>query len=117
MLRRQAAGGNVLAAGQLALSSGDGGRPHCRAAGREPGGKPNGCSAVAPAVQIGFRSRYTSSVMLGRALKCPYLVTRSLDPTGTGRARWTMRWKPVLNAFAITFGDRWPTASVSWSGC
>jgi hypothetical protein len=21
-----------------------------------------------------------------------------------------MRWKPVINAFAITFGDRWPTA-------
>jgi len=44
------------------------------------------------------------------AMKCLYLVTRSLDPTGTGRARWTMRWKPVLNAFAITFGDRWPDA-------
>jgi transposase-like protein len=44
------------------------------------------------------------------ALKCLYLVTRSLDPTGTGRARWTMRWKPVINAFAITFGDRWPAA-------
>lgn len=44
------------------------------------------------------------------AMKCLYLVTRSLDPTGTGRARWTMRWKPVLDAFAITFGDRWPGA-------
>ena len=44
------------------------------------------------------------------AMKCLYLVTRSLDPTGVGRARWTMRWKPVLNAFAITFGDRWPSA-------
>ncbi len=44
------------------------------------------------------------------AMKCLYLVTRSLDPTGTGRTRWTMRWKPVLNAFAITFGDRWPGA-------
>ena len=44
------------------------------------------------------------------ALKCLYLVTRSLDPTGTGRARWTMRWKPALNAFAITFGDRFPAA-------
>jgi putative transposase len=44
------------------------------------------------------------------ALKCLYLVTRSLDPTGRGRARWTMRWKPALNAFAITFADRWPTA-------
>jgi putative transposase len=44
------------------------------------------------------------------AMKGLYLVTRSLDPTGAGRARWTMRWKPVLNAFAITFGDRWPGA-------
>jgi len=42
------------------------------------------------------------------AMKCLYLVTRSLDPTGQGRARWTMRWKPALNAFAITFADRWP---------
>lgn len=44
------------------------------------------------------------------ALKCLYLVTRSLDPTGAGRTRWTIRWKPVLDAFAITFGDRWPDA-------
>ncbi len=44
------------------------------------------------------------------ALKCLYLVTRSLDPTGTGRTQWTMRWKPVIDAFAITFGDRWPAA-------
>ena len=33
-------------------------------------------------------------------MKCLYLVTRSLDPTGVGRARWMMRWKPALNAFA-----------------
>ena len=44
------------------------------------------------------------------ALKCLYLVTRSLDPTGAGRTRWTMRWKPALNAFAITFADRFPAA-------
>lgn len=44
------------------------------------------------------------------ALKCLYLVTRSLDPTGHGQTRWTMRWKPALNAFAITFSERWPTA-------
>lgn len=44
------------------------------------------------------------------AMKCLYLVTRSLDPTGTGRTRWTMRWKPVINAFAIACGDRWPAA-------
>jgi putative transposase len=40
------------------------------------------------------------------ALKCLYLVTRSLDPTGRGRARWVIRWKPALNAFAITFEGR-----------
>ena len=40
------------------------------------------------------------------ALKCLYLVTRSLDPTGTGKARWAMRWKPALNAFAIAFEGR-----------
>lgn len=44
------------------------------------------------------------------ALKFLYLVTRSLDPTGRGQNRWTMRWKPALNAFAITFADRWPAA-------
>jgi transposase-like protein len=40
------------------------------------------------------------------ALKCLYLVTRALDPTGKGRARWAMRWKPALNAFAIAFEGR-----------
>ncbi|SFV24946.1 Transposase (or an inactivated derivative) [Micrococcus terreus] len=35
------------------------------------------------------------------ALKCLYLLTRSLDPPGGGRARWVMRWKPALNAFAF----------------
>ena len=44
------------------------------------------------------------------ALKCLYLVTRSLDPTGRGRARWATRWKPALNAFSITFADRFPAA-------
>jgi len=44
------------------------------------------------------------------ALKCLYLVTRSLDPTGRGRARWMVRWKPAINAFSITFGDRFPGA-------
>jgi hypothetical protein len=34
--------------------------------------------------------------------ECLYLVTRSLDPTGRGKARWAIRWKPALNAFAIT---------------
>ena len=40
------------------------------------------------------------------ALKCLYLATRALDPTGRGRARWAARWKPALNAFAITFEGR-----------
>jgi len=40
------------------------------------------------------------------ALICLYLVTRSLDPTGRGKARWAMRWKPALNAFAIAFDGR-----------
>jgi hypothetical protein len=37
---------------------------------------------------------------------CLYLATRSLDPTGRGRARWVMRWKPALNAFGIAFDGR-----------
>jgi putative transposase len=40
------------------------------------------------------------------ALKCLYLVTRSLDPTGKGRTRWSMRWKPTLATFAITSEGR-----------
>ncbi|CAM2779432.1 IS256 family transposase [Skermania piniformis] len=40
------------------------------------------------------------------ALKCLYLATRALDPTGRGKARWAMRWKPALNAFAIAFEGR-----------
>lgn len=40
------------------------------------------------------------------AMKCLYLVVRSLDPTGKGASRWMNRWKPALNAFAITFEGR-----------
>ena len=40
------------------------------------------------------------------AMKCLYLAVRSLDPTGRGRQRWSTRWKPALNAFAITFEGR-----------
>ena len=39
-------------------------------------------------------------------LKCLYMVVSSLDPTGTGQERWMNRWKPALNAFAITFEGR-----------
>jgi len=44
------------------------------------------------------------------ALKTLYLVTRCLDPKGTGQARWVTRWKPAPNAFAVTFADRMPAA-------
>jgi len=40
------------------------------------------------------------------ATKCLYLAVRSLDPTGRGQQRWATRWKPALNAFAITFEGR-----------
>ncbi|MGW8816243.1 transposase [Gordonia terrae] len=35
------------------------------------------------------------------ALLCLYLVTRSIDPAGSGQKRWTMRWTPALNVFAV----------------
>ncbi len=44
------------------------------------------------------------------AMKTRYLVTRSLDPKGLGQAGWVTRWKPALNAFAITFADRMSAA-------
>ena len=51
------------------------------------------------------------------AMKCLYLVTRSLDPTGRSKARWAMRWKPALNAFAITFeGRHTPTGNKQCHG-
>jgi transposase-like protein len=40
------------------------------------------------------------------ALKCVYMAIMSLDPTGAGRRRWAMRWKPALNAFDIAFDGR-----------
>jgi transposase-like protein len=40
------------------------------------------------------------------ALKCVYMAIMSLDPTGTGRKRWTMRWKDALQAFDIAFDGR-----------
>lgn len=40
------------------------------------------------------------------ALKCVYMALTSLDPTGKGRKRWTMRWKAPLNAFQIAFEGR-----------
>ena len=32
------------------------------------------------------------------------------SPRGTGQSRWITRWKPALNAFAITYADRMPAA-------
>jgi putative transposase len=40
------------------------------------------------------------------ALKCVYMAVMSLDPTGTGQRRWSMRWKPALNAFDMAFDGR-----------
>ncbi|MEE1798080.1 IS256 family transposase [Streptomyces sp. JV176] len=40
------------------------------------------------------------------ALKRVYMALMSLDPTGKGRKRWTMRWKAPLNAFQIAFEGR-----------
>ncbi|WP_443075494.1 hypothetical protein [Streptomyces sp. NBC_01483] len=40
------------------------------------------------------------------ALKCVYMALMSMDPTGKGRKRWTMRWKAPLNAFQIAFEGR-----------
>lgn len=34
------------------------------------------------------------------------MALMSLDPTGKGRKRWTMRWKAPLNAFQIAFEGR-----------
>ncbi|MFD7532768.1 IS256 family transposase [Streptomyces sp. NPDC059849] len=40
------------------------------------------------------------------ALKRVYMAIMSLDPTGKGQTRWTLRWKTALNAFDITFDAR-----------
>ncbi len=47
------------------------------------------------------------------AMKTLYLVTRALDPKGTGQTRWAVRWKPAPNAFAVTFTDRMPAAETN----
>lgn len=43
------------------------------------------------------------------ALKCVYLAVMALDPTGQGRRRWAIRWKPALNAFDLAFDGRLTT--------
>ena len=37
------------------------------------------------------------------------LAPLSLDPTGTGQRRWSIRWKPALNAFDMAFDGRLST--------
>lgn len=43
------------------------------------------------------------------ALKCVYMAIMSLDATGAGRRRWTIRWKPALNAFEMALDGRLTT--------
>jgi hypothetical protein len=62
------------------------------------------------AVGVAVKALRTSLRGPADAVESLYLVTSSLNPTGTSQARWTMRWKPALNAFAITSGDRFPAA-------
>jgi transposase-like protein len=46
------------------------------------------------------------------ALKCVFMALMSLDPTGKGSKRWTMRWKAPLNAFQIAFEGRLTPANL-----
>jgi putative transposase len=84
---------------------------------------PAGPAASTPSYRLPTRSNRSTSARYRRAvrarghfpneqsaMKTLYLITRSLDPKGTGQTRWAVRWKPALNAFAITFADRMPTA-------
>lgn len=45
-----------------------------------------------------------------RRIVCTTNAIMSLDPTGKGQARWTMRWKTALNAIDITLDGR-PSAA------
>lgn len=42
----------------------------------------------------------------GGKLVVVYVAIVSPDPTGTGQWRWSMRWKPALNAFDTAFDGR-----------
>jgi putative transposase len=43
------------------------------------------------------------------AMKCLYVALMGLDPTGRGRGRWVIRWKPALNAFNVACEGRLST--------
>lgn len=45
------------------------------------------------------------------ALKCVYFALMSLDPTGKGRRRRTMRWKMPPNAFQLPSVAAWTRAT------
>ena len=55
-----------------------------------------------------FRRAVRARALPERASSAQMLVPaiRALDPTGQGRQRWAMRWKPALNAFALIFEGR-----------
>lgn len=44
------------------------------------------------------------------ALNTLYVVTRGLDPKGSGQALWAVRWKPALNAFYVNSPTACPRA-------
>lgn len=71
----------------------------------DPDSNPPGPISPSPRYRRAVRAREHFPTQAA-ALKCLYLVIRSLDPTGGGRARWMVRWKPASNAFAITFAGR-----------
>ena len=43
----------------------------------------------------------------------PIYTAATAQAAGLGQARWVTRWKPALNAFAITFADRMRPRSTS----
>jgi hypothetical protein len=67
-------------------------------------GAPHGIDLLAAAghpVGAGEEPQHSGAVR-----ECVYLAVMSLDPTGQGRRRWVMRWKPALNAFDMTLEGR-----------
>ena len=48
----------------------------------------------------------------GQVGKRPVYAAIGVDLDGhkDSQTRWAVRWKPALNAFAVTFGDRMPAA-------
>jgi hypothetical protein len=59
----------------------------------------------------GLLAQLTKRTIESAGGRCRHMGTfRSLDPKGTGQTKWAMRWKPALNALAVTFADRMPAA-------